>query len=286
MRLLRKSLPLILIASALLLSAASSEPTTPSPESASTSESERPQITQKANASQTLQSSGNPSVPPPIQTETPYLGGNKGNADTSAQKEATYTGLLVIVGALAIFVSALNYCASKSAADAARDSAKAAKAAVHQNRPFVLVKEIAHEDRGVTIYIVCDNAGTGPADIIEMMLAPQVFEAPKNIVRGLYVPPLPHYRPEHRLRIGDTVMRAGEIGRRFPVPVNFDDFGDLGDVRDSEGAASLWPALCGRITYRGGPPDETYETNFFYWYIKIAGEPLLFRGHDALNRRT
>jgi len=267
----------ILIASALLLSAAGSEPTKPIPKSASTSEIERPQITQKINASQTVQSSADPSASLPIQTQAPYLDGDKSNADANAQKEATYTGLLVIVGALAIFVSVLNFCASKSAADAARDSAEAAKALVHQNRPFVLVREIAHEARGLDIYMTCDNAGTGPADIIEIMVARQVFENPENIPRGLYVPNPPNYGPEHRQRISGTVMRAGETDRRFPVPVNF---GDL------NGEGSLRPALCGRISYRGGPPDETYETNFFYWYIVWAGEPLLFRGPEPLNRRT
>ncbi len=139
------------------------------------------------------------------------------------------------------------------------------------------MKKVAHGARGLDTYVTCDNAGSGPADIIETMISRQVYAAPEDTPRGMYLPEPPNFGPEDRQRIGDTVMRAGETGRRFGVAINFEEL---------DGNGNLLAAICGRITYRRGPPDEIYETNFFYWYITWTEEPLLYRGPEELNRRT
>jgi hypothetical protein len=177
----------ILIVAALLLSAARNEPINPSPNGTCARESERSQIAQP-NATQTGPNSSQSSTatPTPEQSKSPNLNNHQRDAESSAQKEATYTGLLVIVGLLAII---LNYCAAKSAAVAALDSAKAANLALQAVRPFVLLDKLEMRNfeprSGLTsssIQTVADvtvtNAGNGPAIITKIIARMKVTARP------------------------------------------------------------------------------------------------------------
>jgi hypothetical protein len=163
---------LILIAWVLIPSAAKSEPI----KSADATESSRPQVTENSNASHSVQTNANPSVSP-TQGQTPNLHDDKGSSDTYVREEANYTLLLVIVGALAVFVAVLGYCATKNAADAARESARAAKLALKANRPYLLIGKIectVFAARGgdlVSATIHFRNYGKGPALVDTLLLA-------------------------------------------------------------------------------------------------------------------
>jgi hypothetical protein len=75
------------------------------------------------------------------------LNEHQNDPDASAQKEATYTGFLVIVGVAAIVVSALQYCAARNAAKASECSAEAAKLALKINRPFLILQRAEVDGR-------------------------------------------------------------------------------------------------------------------------------------------
>jgi hypothetical protein len=82
-------------------------------------------------------------------------------ADASAQKEATYTGLSVIVGSLAIMLSFFQY--------------RIAKSSYLANRPYLIFGEVTLHNlicrkdvQGLTFTyakVVIENAGSGPAVI-------------------------------------------------------------------------------------------------------------------------
>jgi hypothetical protein len=117
--------------------------------------------------------------PAPSQTKAP-------DRNEQIQGEtAEFTALLVFVGLLQVGAALLQWCTSRSASRAARDSAEAARLALKANRPFLWVRKVEGEndipttapdlgaefaDPNIVTLTNCSvqNLGKGPAFIIEV----------------------------------------------------------------------------------------------------------------------
>jgi hypothetical protein len=266
------SLVAVLLVLALLLSAAGNEPIKPSPKSTSAPESERPQIAQKPNAGQAVQNTARPSITPPDQTKTPNVSDHQNNADATAQKEATYTGLLVIVGLLAVI---LNYCTTKSAADAAKQSARAAELGLKADRPYLLVEDarirgfppsmpqsIADLADAVTEAVfTLRNYGKGPALVEEIVL------------RVKAVVDLPPPKDFTDCRKQSVVVEAVPSGGCLKIKSDFvEGFITDIDIAAIKGRTKTLIAY-GRVIYRD-VFKEPYETGFF-WIVEILPIPAI-----------
>jgi hypothetical protein len=144
----------LLIIATVVLSAANESPQ-PNPKSSSTTESPSPQGARQANDTKTTKDGAGTSISSVNQPQAPKLEGSKKESDQGAQKEATYTGFLVIVGLFAIFIGYLQYRATDKAADAAKASAEAAsrsaeiaEKAIHIDRPYLVVEQLEMKDFG------------------------------------------------------------------------------------------------------------------------------------------
>ena len=177
-------------------------------------------------------------------------------------------------------IAAYNTRVSIRAANAATKSADAALAAIHADRPHLLIARIeiveAHPADDVQLprgaHVILENFGSGPADIVEIKadidfwpLEPfgpsaAFANAPQNAE-------VPVVRPN-----GDT---------KFFVPAGlYNNAPDIPKLINGELAYGIY----GKITYRG-LPDTRYETHFFWWYSHPS-EHVFRSGNDTLNRRT
>jgi hypothetical protein len=280
---LNRSALLILVALAVLLSAQS-----PSPGVGTEPASQRTDSSQ-----QNSQSERNPptaeTVPNAIQSEAPH----ENSGQIASQKEAdfvqvgpvdihkdwldrsyvAFSFLLVVVG---IMQAALL-----------KQQGKVTRAALHINRPFLIVpmpeikvspetveNSLYHVPRYVTVS--AENFGTGPADIVDVSLCVTPFDLPTD--------PKITYRPEERRQPNVPILGAGKsdaiIGRDI----------DLGRPRDIL-AVVEWKrrlGVYGEVRYRGGPPDQIYVTHFFWWYFPSSpkGQDFARASDPELNSRT
>jgi hypothetical protein len=180
-------LPLMAILLALSLSIAVNEAPEPSPKLQTPSKGERPEVVKEAKAGYAVQGNADPEATAD-QREAPKLHTEQTATDKRIEKEtADFTGLLALVGVIAIGVGVLQYCAANSAAKAARDSAKAADAALHVYRPFIVIQypnvstsgrdDIEDTPIGTprSFSLRIQNAGIGPADIVGIFYEATVY---------------------------------------------------------------------------------------------------------------
>ena len=162
-----------------------------------------------------------------------------------------------------------------------RDLQVATEAALHINRPFILIPKVARlSPNDEFVSCVYQNSGSGPADIVEIIARLDQFYQPIDIPPAMYVPSVSYSGPGWQ--ISDPIIPAGKVAER-PICVDFDLTrfeGVYGPVNPPNTSPRI--AVHGRIKYRGGPPNEFYLTHFFYWLI---GD-LFFKGPEELNRRT
>jgi hypothetical protein len=144
---------------------------------------------------------------------------------------------------------------------------KATRAALHVNRPFLIVKQPRMKGEPPTsggnnwipqcAEIDVENFGTGPADIIDVNCSVEPFDLPPPDPRVEYQGRLSPYIPVIAARETVELMRQyfdlGPLARKV-----FDEEKRLGVYRE--------------IRYRGGPPDEIYSTRFFWWYF-VGAQP-------------
>ncbi len=177
---------LILIASALLLSAARNDMQEPKPKAGRTTESPGPQIGQKTNHSDYTESGTAPTPAILINRPTPSQGETQGDSDTSAQREASYTGLLVIVGLAALAIAGFQYWAARASVNA---SIAAASAHVYmevwindREKHFDIMGESNLGDPVVNS--VFHNYGKSPAFLVDVCW---------ETTYGLALPDVPRY---------------------------------------------------------------------------------------------
>lgn len=180
--------------------------------------------------------------------------------------------------------------ATGEAAEAAKQSAKATEAALHVNRPFLIVA--MPEMKGVfekvedamryvpkCVLISVENFGTGPADIIDICAYIVSFDPPTGDRPDTNV----QYRIEDRLPPYVPILGAG---KKAEIVRQFFDIGRTSDVLAVlEETKRL--GVYGEIRYRGGPPDEIYLTHFFWWYFPgPKGQDFSRAFTKELNSRT
>ena len=156
--------------------------------------------------------------------------------------------------------------ATGEAAEAAKQSAQAAEASLHADRPFLLVIGIAVEvsglgefsDKNLTAAIALRNFGNGPADIIDYIAEAELFDSPMVVRRD---PPV-WYGPDVGDRINDSLIGPNEMvkGRLFAtLSMNSQEYA-------SAFAEEKRIGIHGRIRYRGAS-KQIYESRFFWWFF-------------------
>jgi hypothetical protein len=162
--------------------------------------------------------------------------------------------------------------------EATKQSAKAAETALYVNRPFLLVTRVECTDAKFIngslnhkFKIHLKNFGVGPADIANYIAYADLFDRPVGFVWEIKEPEM-SYVPELGNRLSDSLIGAGEeVSNRIECQSSLDP--ELYAVLQN-GTKTL--AINGIITYRGGAP-KTYETKFFWWfYVDDAGRPVRF----------
>jgi hypothetical protein len=178
---------------------------------------------------------------------------------------AHYTWLLVIIGflqgAVAVFQIALFF----KSLGISREATAAAKAALHTNRPFLLVTNIVSnstETDGnwykVESAIRLRNFGVGPADIVDYIAKVELFDTPESSSSE----PLVTYGLDEGNRLGNPLIGPGDAveDRFFPGMT-------IGpDMRTARHEKRKTLATHGRIRYRGAP-EQVYITRFFWWHF-------------------
>jgi hypothetical protein len=154
--------------------------------------------------------------------------------------------------------------ATSDAAQAAAKSADAAQAALHADRPYLLVTDVLMAGSGSptgalhVIPIKFENFGSGPADIQDYIAEPDVLPWPKPDAPD----PVAWHSPEEGNRLHDSLVRAGEtIGIEAPIFLDEQKRQQMVD-----GNTKL--RIEGRIRYRGAPQRQ-YVTKFYWWFIPI-----------------
>jgi hypothetical protein len=197
-----------------------------------------------------------------------------------------FTGALVGVGIAQCFLFYCQYRVGQSTARAtfrsalaAARSSRAATAALHINRPYIVIQDIRLDmsqtsNKPIDLTVAYRNFGSGPADVVEI-----------HVASALFSPPPPEPDP--------TELKFDAISRQYTVrPVlgaggsdkivcynkpAFDRmaFDGIGEQR--------WLAVYGKIRYRGGPKRE-YTTRFLWW--NGLGDSSFHPGvSEALNAR-
>jgi len=262
---LRRSLPLILIALVLLLSDGSLAQTSRRP-----SQSLPQQTNNESQNNQTY--SG--------QWTGTWTQSNAPSRESSAQKnrsdsdqnpswlwkiwewigsisaEALFTaitGIATVV--LAVFTGQL-VCVS-------RDLHQATEAALHVNRPFLLVTHIKCTEtifaEGILRHrfiIHLKNFGVGPADIVKYLASANIHDTPLGVNPK---EPTFRYFPENGQRLADSLVAPTDTSDRIEcrsllIPEMY--------AAILNGTKTL--AVDGIVVYRGASP-KTYETRFFWW---------------------
>ncbi len=170
---------------------------------------------------------------------------------------------------------------------------RAMRAALHTNRPFLIVSEVEVGDGDLFDdwpAVKVQNLGTGPADIVEVMGASSLFDIPTDR-RGDSAFDLVEQRSADSLRTAAYVISATSAPIELcRIPVTPMDEAIAIEPSDKTEKTTKILCLYGRIRYKGGAPDEMYETNFFWWYLAaesvIEYKGFFLRGPDRLNHRT
>jgi len=205
-------------------------------------------------------------------------------AGTSAQGVDNFLILAATI-AIAIFNFQL--------AGVTKDMSRATKAQLHSNRPFVLVTNVGRKPNADVAYFIFENFGNGPADIVEIIATAGTFFCDfSKIPPGLFVPSVT-YEPQFRVVVDRPIVRPNQptetyVNNFCEFLLSKDDFLNGASVMDSEVGSRV--AVYGRISYRGGAPDEIYLTHFFWWWFEPFSEGqkdgFFMRGPSELNKRT
>lgn len=277
----------------LCLSAAKSGKATPGPRPT-------PKPSESANLSD-KQSSQYPSPTPnsnladtPDRTKTADTKQNQ-SSDTPTTIIVVFT---VITGVATGLIALFNWQlvgVTDEMKSATRQAADAARAGLHLYRPYLLVTAIDLEEGEFSKdypKIMVQNLGTGPADIIDIRVASGLFDMRTNLGNPeafeLVVEPEGQPKESRTVIVGGTSIPT----ELCSVLVSAEDEAVATMPYNSRGKTTIRKTLAvwGSIRYRGGPPDEVYETKFFWWYLPVESvveyKGFFLRGPNRLNRRT
>ena len=157
-----------------------------------------------------------------------------------------------------------------------RDLHTAAEAALYVDRPFLIVTKVCRPTGNpLAAQVKLRNAGTAPADLVEVIGWSFLYEVPENTWLFAYAPAV-QYPEQHRYYLNPPVIDAGAEIPDF-IFVSLDD-----DEEEATEQRPLVRAVLGRIRYRGPSPQRIYETRFFWWQ---RGDHF-FIGAPERNERT
>ena len=108
--------------------------------------------------------------------------------------------------------------ATADAAEASKQSAKAAEASLHINRPFLLVTGMSMmpparpDDKLHVINVIVENFGTGPADVRDYVALADLLDSPNDEPFSESDPPVSH-PPDEGEHLQDPLIRVGETAK-------------------------------------------------------------------------
>jgi hypothetical protein len=159
----------------------------------------------------------------------------------------------------------------RKAADAAT---RVAKTALRVDRPYLIVLDVQFQQAPRAGKVFFQNAGRGPADIVEFIANADLFDGPRTRTVVNHV-------VEDRIEkpVGTVIASGDKHGEVIPLGFTQQQY----EVVQRQ---EKWIAVYGRVRYRGGPPD-IYTTSFFWWYglPDPQLEGYFFRGPPELNIR-
>lgn len=223
------------------------------------------------------------------------------------QKENDRNGMsnyLVVIAtvtmAIATVLMAIFNCqlvtVTKDMTRATRDMAKAAEAALHTNRPFLLIVDISPEkddppfqpsipsmdfpapetEHVLTFNITLRNYGNSPADITGYFSEARLF----LLTSGAMQSPEVAYNRVEDGRLNDSSIAPGE-SRQDCIPATISltptEYGRMRVDKERIG-------IHGIVRYRGAPEQE-YWSQFFWWYSADDGS-CVRAGPKELNDHT
>src|SRR5208282_6322313 len=164
-----------------------------------------------------------------------------------------FTGLLVLLNRK--LVGLTNNLSKATAA-----AAKAAEAALHVNRPFLLITnvkcgEIVRNNDGYIPYsftITLRNFGVGPADMVGYSAGGVPYDAPD--VYGQREPQITYTSNDTPLR---ELVSPGDVAENLIPKVRLDLYDDM--LRDIQSGKKRI-GIDGQIRYRGAAPEQIYWT--------------------------
>jgi hypothetical protein len=233
-----------------------------------------------------------PSVAP---TSTPIPHGSLSSDSQGGPLLAWLTLVCIAISAVAtVYIARFNRRlvdvtkdmerATSDAAEAAKQSAQAAEAALHADRPFLLVVGIKVDilglgefgEKNLHFALVVQNFGNGPADITDYIAEAELFDPPTHVRSD----PAVWYGPNDGQRINDSLIAPHEtVQERLRT--------SLSTSREEYASAfsdDKRVGVHGRIRYRGSA-KQTYETRFFWWYF-VNGDHSARALTKALNDHT
>jgi hypothetical protein len=262
----KRSLPLILIGLALLLSAASPKPS--------------PRPTQKPNESADLGNQQASHQPTPLDTSDLSNAPNGARTSTKEQDQGPDPSTIVIAisAVVSAIAAALIAWFNWQLVGVTDEMKNAAEAGLDVNRPFLLVTDVRCEEMkfadGIASYrfvVRLRNFGVGPADIATYLATVAIHDTPIGYVNDIQEPH-PQYFTQNGQHLNDSLVAAGEtIPDRIECHSTFD-----APMFASILTHSKTIAVDGFVSYRGASP-KTYVSKFFWWcYVNDAGEPTHF----------
>lgn len=267
---------LTLIALALLLNAAKSSALNPSP---------RP--TPKPNESATFGDRQGEQQIAPIRTPAASQSPEQTGAPTKEQQNGSGASTVIIAvftvvaGLATVAIAIFNYQlvgVTNEMKKATAEAAEAAEAALHIDRPFLLVTEVkfinltfdGRADELLCIYEfeVCSrNFGVGPADIVDYIAGAAVHNI--SIQMQPIVEPQIQYASTGR-RLNDSLVAPNEWAEGRIKEKAILTRADCDAVRNGEARIGI----DGIIRYRGAS-KQVYWTRFFWWcFLDAADNPI------------
>ena len=171
----------------------------------------------------------------------------------------------------------------KALANATTKSADAAEAALHANRPFLLITGMRSEKAETgylyTIYVRIRNFGIGPADIQDYCIDAEFLDPP--IPPGAWELIPWWYGPDQGFALQDPLVISGEERDGLQTCVFIPPY-ERANITERK----RWLGIHGRVRYRGALKQK-YCTQFYWFYVPDEKDGWLIRPFpDRLNKYT
>jgi hypothetical protein len=272
---------LILIASALLLSAANAA--NPNPKSQRATKANTPEITQQNEGSQSDQGIPNVSSPTSVKEKSDPFNSESEKSERQREQEvqieervATFTGLLAVVSVIQALLLGFSLWISKSAVQIAESS-------LHTDRPFLFVEkpDFHPAERGkMSAVFILRNRGKGPAIIHELRAGLKFTNSRQARSRGF--PQRADYRQTAIIEVTDNVLGAGDQSSRYEAWLENENL-SLDEIHKEIVSGEKELVLCGVVSFSDSFGDWKYEAGFCWSERPEEFRPLAFKLVESYN---